>query len=65
MLGAFAALSATPGERAEVVLTVPTRAFAVWDPAAGGWAWPPGTFTVEVGRSSRDLRLGVPVTARR
>ena len=57
-------MSAEPGERAEVVLTVPARAFAVWDPAAGGWAWPPGTFTVEIGRSSRDLRLGVPVTGR-
>jgi len=44
---------------------VPARAFAVWDPAAGGWAWPPGIFTVEVGRSSRDLRLRVPVTGRR
>ena len=64
-LGAFAAVGAEPGERAEVVLTVPARAFAVWDPAAGGWAWPPGTFTVEIGRSSRDLRLGVPVTGRR
>ena len=63
-LGTFAAVSAEPGERAEVVLTVPARAFAVWDPAAGGWAWPPGTFTVEIGRSSRDLRLGVPVTGR-
>jgi beta-glucosidase len=63
-LGAFAAVSAAPGERAEVVLTVPARAFAVWDPAAGGWAWPPGTFTVEIGRSSRDLRLGVPVAGR-
>ena len=65
VLGAFAAVSAAPGERAEVVLTVPARAFAVWDPVAGGWARPPGTFTVEVGRSSRDLRLGVPVTGRR
>ena len=61
VLGAFAAVSAAPGERAEVVLTVPARAFAVWDPVAGGWAWPPGTFTVEVGRSSRDLRLGVGI----
>ena len=64
-LGAFAAVGAAPGERAEVVLTVQARAFAVWDPATGGWAWPPGTFTVEVGRSSRDLRLGVPVPGHR
>jgi beta-glucosidase len=63
-LGAFAAVSAAPGERAEVVLTVPARAFAVWDPAAGGWAWPPGPFTVEVGRSSRDLRLEVLLAGR-
>jgi beta-glucosidase len=63
-LGAFAAVSAAPGERAEVVLTVPARAFAAWDPAAGGWAWPPGPFTVEVGRSSRDLRLEVPLAGR-
>jgi beta-glucosidase len=60
-LGAFVSVSAAPGERAEVVLTVPARAFAVWDPAAGGWAWPPGTFTVEIGRSSRDLRLRATV----
>jgi len=65
VLGAFAAVGAAPGERAEVVLTVPARAFAAWDPAAGGWAWPPVVFTVEVGRSSRDLRLEVPVTGRR
>ena len=64
VLGAFAAVSAPPGERAEVVLTVPARAFAVWDPAAGGWAWPAGPFTVEVGRSSRDLRLEVPLAGR-
>ena len=62
VLGAFGTVSAAPGERADVVLTVPARAMAVWDQAAGGWAWPRGTFMIEVGRSSRDLRLGVTVT---
>jgi len=61
VLGTFGAVSAAPGERAEVVLTVPVRALAIWDQEAGGWAWPRGTFTIEVGRSSRDLRLGVTV----
>ena len=61
VLGAFAALGAGPGERAEVVLTVPARVLAVWDQPAGGWAWPRGTFTIEVGRSSRDLRLAAAV----
>ncbi len=62
VLGAFGAAVATPGERADVVLTVPARVLAVWDQAAGGWAWPRGTFTIELGRSSRDLRLGVAIT---
>ena len=61
MLGAFGTAAAAPGERADVVLTVPARVLAVWDQAAGGWAWPRGTFTIEVGRSSRDLRLGIDV----
>jgi hypothetical protein len=31
----------------------------VFDEAAGQWSWPPGDFTVQAGRSSRDLRLSV------
>jgi hypothetical protein len=39
------------------VLTVPARAFAVYDQPAGGWTWPRAAFGIGVGRSSRDLRL--------
>jgi beta-glucosidase len=60
-LASFAGVTAQPGELAEVRLRVPARAFARWDEDAGGWAWPPGQFTVQVGRSSRDLRLSAPV----
>jgi beta-glucosidase len=56
VLAAFGPVSAAPGERAELLLTIPARVLAVYDPAAG-WTWPPGRFTFEVGRSSRDLRL--------
>jgi hypothetical protein len=35
--------------------------FAVFDEAAGQWAWPAAEFTVQVGRSSRDLRLSATV----
>ena len=56
-LGAFAVASLAPGAAAEVVLTVSARAFARFDSVAGGWIWPPGSYTIEVGRSSRDLRL--------
>jgi beta-glucosidase len=60
-LAAFGSVTAGPGESAEVVLTVPARAFARWDAGRGDWVWPGGQFTVEVGRSSRDLRLSLPV----
>jgi beta-glucosidase len=56
-LAAFAIATAGPGEAAEVTLQVPARAFARWDEDSAGWLWPPGQFTVHVGRSSRDLRL--------
>jgi beta-glucosidase len=61
VLAAFGAVTAPPGTSAEVTLHVPARAFARWNEDANGWAWPPGQFTVHVGRSSRDLRLSVPV----
>jgi beta-glucosidase len=59
-LAAFGTVAAGPGERAEVTLQVPARAFARWREGQG-WFWPPGRFTVHVGRSSRDLPLSVPV----
>lgn len=63
-LAAFAAVTAAPGAPAEVALTVPARAFARWDEDTGGWVWPPGRFTVHIGRSSRDLRLSAAVRLR-
>jgi beta-glucosidase len=57
VLGAFSGAVAAPGEAAEVTLLVPARMFAVFDEQAGRWTWPAGEFTVQVGRSSRDLRL--------
>jgi beta-glucosidase len=61
-LAAFASVSAAPGELAEAALRVPARAFARWDASAGGWKWPPGPYVLHIGRSSRDLRLSVPVS---
>jgi beta-glucosidase len=57
VLGAFGSAQAAPGQTAEVVLRVPARVFASYDAEAGGWTWPRGAFTIDVGRSSRDLRL--------
>ncbi len=61
VLGAFGGVTAAPGEAAEVTLRVPARLFAVFDEEARQWTWPPGEFTVQVGRSSRDLRLSATV----
>ncbi len=61
VLAAFGSAAAEPGECAEVLLTVPARMFARWDAGRGDWIWPGGQFTVDVGRSSRDLRLSLPV----
>ncbi|HKB32091.1 MAG TPA: glycoside hydrolase family 3 C-terminal domain-containing protein [Streptosporangiaceae bacterium] len=63
-LAAFAPVDAEPGGSAEVRLKVPARAFARYGEAAGQWVWPPGDYTLHVGRSSRDLRLHVPVTVK-
>jgi len=60
-LAAFGRVSAAPGEAAEVRLRIPARAFARYSEREAAWVWPPGTFTVQVGRSSRDLPLSVPV----
>ena len=60
-LAAFGTVTAPPGGLAEATLQLPARAFARWAEEAGRWVWPPGQFTVHVGRSSRDLRLSVLV----
>jgi beta-glucosidase len=62
-LAAFASATAGPGEGAEVRLCIPARAFARYDEESARWLWPPGQFTVQVGRSSRDLPLSLPVTS--
>jgi len=62
-LAAFAAVTAAPGERVRARLTVPARAFARYDEAAGSWVRPAGAFTVRVGRSSADLPLRLRVSS--
>jgi len=64
LLAAFASVSAEPGERVEVRLTVPARSFARYDEARHGWAWQPGRYLLRAGRSSRDLRLSSEVVLR-
>ena len=64
VLAAFAGVSAGPGERAEVRLTIPARALARYDESTSQWACHPGVYAVRAGRSSRDLRLQAKVVVR-
>ncbi len=64
VLGAFAGVSAEPGELVEELLTVPARSFARFDEGRRQWVWQPGTYTLRAGRSSRDLRLSSQVVLR-
>ncbi len=57
VLAAFATVEADAGQTATARVVIPARAFARFDADAGGWVWPPCSYTVRVGRSSRDLRL--------
>jgi beta-glucosidase len=62
-LATFAAVRAAPGEAVRVKLTISARAFARYDEGLASWIWPGGSFSVEVGSSSRALRLSAPVRA--
>ncbi|MGW3205281.1 glycoside hydrolase family 3 protein [Streptomyces sp. NPDC001135] len=60
-LAGFACAEAGPGESVEVTVTVPRRAFEVWDEEAKAWAVVKGLYEIAVGRSIADRRLAAPI----
>ena len=64
VLAAFAPVAADAGEEVAARLTVPARAFMRFDDERRAWVSHPGTYTLRVGRSSRDLRLSAEVVVR-
>ncbi|MET9907427.1 glycoside hydrolase family 3 C-terminal domain-containing protein [Streptomyces sp. NPDC006476] len=56
-LAGFAGVEAGPGESAEAVVTLPRRAFEVWDEASGSWSFVKGSYEIQVSRSITDRRL--------
>ncbi|NDV00030.1 beta-glucosidase [Pseudoroseicyclus tamaricis] len=56
-LKTFAKVALEPGERRELVLPLPARAFAYFDETAGDWHVAPGRYTVLAGTSAADLPL--------
>ena len=46
-----------PGEKQTVSIPLAQRAFAFYDPAKAGWVAEAGDYQIQIGSSSRDLRL--------
>jgi len=60
-LAAFQKVWLQPGEARTVELTLERRAFAYWDTVKDRWRVQPGTYGLEVGRSSADITVSVPL----
>ena len=56
-LAGWARVTLDPGEGRRVTVAVPRRGLEWWDAARRGWAMARGPVDVEVGASSRDIRL--------
>ena len=58
-LRGFEKISLNPGESKTVHFTLDDRSFAVWN---AGWTIPHGEYVIEIGSSSRDIRLSESIT---
>nr|WP_262004898.1 glycoside hydrolase family 3 C-terminal domain-containing protein [Streptomyces sp. FIT100] len=58
-LAAFATVEAAPGERTEVEIPLPRRAFEIWDEESGSWTFVPGSYEVHASHALDDPRLAV------
>jgi len=56
-LKAFRKIRLAPGEAREVKFDLGREAFSYFSPESGGWIMHPGGFEIQIGESSRDLRL--------
>ena len=53
----FAKVELAPGASAELTFSLGEAAFSYFDPDQAGWVLEPGSFTIQVGSSSRDIRV--------
>ena len=60
-LKGFQRVELQPGETKAVEFSLDRAALSYWDPAMKAWHADPGTFEIEVGASSRDIRLRTPL----
>ncbi|HEY3626518.1 MAG TPA: glycoside hydrolase family 3 C-terminal domain-containing protein [Terracidiphilus sp.] len=62
-LKAFKRVELQPGETRSLEFSLDRSAFSYWSPDKKDWTMDPGTFEIQVGASSRDIRLKTPVEA--
>ncbi len=60
-LKAFSRVELKPGENQTIQFSLNNSAFEYWSPQTKEWTLDPGTFEIQIGASSRDIRLKVPV----
>jgi beta-glucosidase len=63
-LKGFAKTQLQSGETKRVSIPLSSRDLRYYDPARGGWVMDPGVVMIEVGASSRDIRLSAPLESR-
>lgn len=61
-LKGFARVLLQPGQTQKVEVSLPRDSFSFWSPAKKDWTIEPGTFTIEAGASSRDIKCRDSVT---
>jgi beta-glucosidase len=61
----FQRVELQPGEGKTVAFVLNRADFSYWNPATKAWQVDPGKFEVQVGASSRDIRLRAPVELER
>jgi beta-glucosidase len=64
-LKAFRRVELKPGETQTVAFTLDHAAFSYWNPETKAWVADPGTFEIQVGTSSRDIRLRAPLVLKK
>lgn len=63
-LAAFERVTLAPGEQRALMLHIPTSAWCYWSANSHDWTIVTGEWTVDVGSSSRDIRLTTNVTVK-
>ena len=56
-LKGFEKVELTPGQTKQITFTLDKRSFAYWNQEIQDWHVESGTFRIEIGQSSRDIRL--------